>query len=162
MIYLIRHGLDDERYVGGYSDISLIEEGIFQIIRARDYILKEKLPITKIYSSDIKRAKETTNIINEYLNRRVIYLKTLREQDKGLLTGLEKNKAYKLYPEYKNLNDVNKCYPQGESLTDLYNRVLKLLKQIPDDNILLVTHRGVINMFYYILVLLLIPTTLHR
>ena len=27
MIYLLRHGLDDESYIGGYSDVSLIPEG---------------------------------------------------------------------------------------------------------------------------------------
>ena len=31
MIYLMRHGLDDERYVGGFSDVSLIDEGIEQV-----------------------------------------------------------------------------------------------------------------------------------
>lgn len=151
MIYLIRHGLDDERYIGGYSDVSLIDEGISQVMRARDYIVKEQLPITKIYSSDIKRARETASIINDSLKKEVIYLSTLREQDKGLLTGLEKNKAYSLYPEYKDLEDINKRYPEGESLRDLYNRVLKELRNFDDDNVLLVTHRGVINMIYYIL-----------
>ena len=31
MIYLIRHGLDDEAYIGGWSDVDLISEGIEQV-----------------------------------------------------------------------------------------------------------------------------------
>jgi len=151
MIYLVRHGLDDEKFIGGYSDISLIEEGINQINDVRDYIIKNQLPINKIYSSDIIRAKETANIINETLKKEIIYTTILREQDKGLLTGLEKTVAYTKYPEYKDLIDVTQKYPNGESLKDLYERVKKLLTTIIDNNQLLVTHRGVINMIYYIL-----------
>ena len=28
MIYLMRHGQDDENYIGGWSDVSLLSEGI--------------------------------------------------------------------------------------------------------------------------------------
>lgn len=151
MIYLVRHGLDDERYIGGYSNVSLIKEGIEQIEKSRDYILDNKLPIKQIYSSDITRAVETTEIINSKLNKPITYLSSLREQDKGLLTGLEKENAYNLYPDFKNLTNPQIRYPEGESLEDLYKRILLLLKKLPKDDALLVTHRGVINMIYYIL-----------
>ena len=42
-------------------------------------------------------------------------------------------------------------YPNGESMLDLYIRMKIFLDNFKDDNVLLVTHRGVINMFYYIL-----------
>ena len=32
MIYLMRHGKDDERYVGGYSDVDLTREGQRQVL----------------------------------------------------------------------------------------------------------------------------------
>ena len=57
MIYLSRHGLDDERYVGGYSDVSLTKEGIKQV-KLIIPKLKE-LNIKSIYTSDITRAIET-------------------------------------------------------------------------------------------------------
>jgi len=151
MIYLVRHGLDDERYIGGYSDVSLIQEGIEQVEKTRDYIQKNELLFKRIYSSDIKRAKETTSIINEKFNKEVIYLKELREQDKGLLTGLEKELAYQQYKEFKNVIDIKTRYPNGESLQDLYNRVNQFLRNLTEDDLLFVTHRGVINMIYYIL-----------
>ena len=31
MIYFLRHGLDDERYVGGYSNVGLTKEGIIGV-----------------------------------------------------------------------------------------------------------------------------------
>ena len=149
MIYLLRHGLDDESYIGGYSNISLLEEGKRQVVRARDFIVNNKLLIHKIYSSDVKRALETTSIINKKLNLNIITSSGLRELDKGLLTGMKKDVAYKKYPEYENLNDINIRYPNGESMQDLYNRVVTYIKDFDDDNCLLVTHRGVINMLYY-------------
>lgn len=152
MIYLIRHGLDDERYVGGYSDISLTEEGIRQI---KNVIPKIKeLPINKIYTSDIKRAIETTNIINNELDIQIIKDKNLRELDKGLLNGKRKDLLTK--EEFDNLhtNNINERISNGEAMTDLYNRVKDLLlnNYFDDkDNSLLVTHRGFINMLYFIL-----------
>ena len=149
MIYLLRHGLDDESYIGGYSSISLLDEGIKQVERARDFIEANNLNIKKIYSSDVKRACETCDIINKSLNLEVVYLKELRELDKGLLTGLKKDIAYTKYPDYKGLDDVDIRYPEGESMRDLYNRVTKFISDFSDDDCLLVTHRGVINMLYY-------------
>ena len=151
MIYLVRHGLDDERYIGGYSNISLIKEGIEQIKNTRDYIINNQLNINKIYSSDVKRAQETTKIINEKLNKPVTYLSELREQDKGLLTGMDKKVAYDIYPNFKNVTNPKTRYPSGESLEDLYNRIYIFLEKLPKEDLLLVTHRGVINMIYYIL-----------
>ena len=39
MIYLVRHGLDDENYIGGWSDVDLIDEGIKQIESTREFII---------------------------------------------------------------------------------------------------------------------------
>lgn len=149
MIYLLRHGLDDENYIGGYSDVKLIPEGIEQVKKARDFIIREDLYIEKIYSSDIVRAMQTADIIREKIERQLIYDQGLRELDKGSLTGMDKNEAYKLYPEYKNLKDISKKYPNGESMQDLFDRVIDYIENFSDDNCLLITHRGFINMIYY-------------
>lgn len=149
MIYLLRHGLDDEGYIGGYSDVSLTPEGRNQVLKARDFILEHNFNIKKIYSSDVRRARETTDIINEKLGLEVCYLSEIRELDKGLLTGLKKTEAYKKFPDYMDFSDVTIRYPNGESMQDLYDRVVDYMSKFSDDNCLLVTHRGVINMLYY-------------
>ena len=151
MIYLLRHGLDDEDYIGGYSSATLVPTGIKQVIDARKFIESNKLDIRMIYTSDIARALETTEIVNKNLKLDYIIENNLRELDKGDLTGLKKDLAYKHYPEYKSVSDIYKKYPNGEAMIDLYKRVKSYLENINFDNTLLVTHRGVINMIYYIL-----------
>lgn len=150
MIYLLRHGLDDEQYIGGWSDVDLIKEGYEQVREA--CLLLEKLPIKKILSSDIKRARTTASIVSQYLNIPVEYSSNLRELDKGLLTGVRKDKVDALYQEYLEDIDIFKKYPNGESMMDLYERIKKLLVKIDClDSVLIVTHRGVINMIYFLM-----------
>ena len=95
MIYLVRHGLDDENYIGGYSDITLIEEGIKQANVAGLWLKENIKGIKKVYTSDVKRALQTSKIINNYLNIDIYLKKELRELDKGLLNGMNKEKAKK-------------------------------------------------------------------
>lgn len=152
MIYLIRHGLDDERFIGGYSNVGLIDEGIKQMNETGIW-LKEKIKdVNKIYTSDIKRAIQSAEIINSYLNLKIEITDILRELDKGLLNGLDKEIAKISYPDYIKVNNINIKYPDGESMLDLYNRIKKLLDTINNyDNSLIITHRGVINMIYILL-----------
>ena len=151
MIYLVRHGLHDEGFIGGYSDVGLTDIGVKQINDVGKWLLQYDFDIRKIYSSDIKRALQSAEIICKYLNLDIFIDVGLREQDKGFLNGMRREDALILYPEYVKLDDVNVRYPDGESLWDLYIRVKKLLKNISIyDYSLIVTHRGVINILYYL------------
>ena len=38
MIYLLRHGLDDENYIGGWSEVDVINEGKMQIYDAAQFL----------------------------------------------------------------------------------------------------------------------------
>ena len=96
--------------------------------------------------------KTTAQIVSQYLNVPVEYSDKFRELNKGLLTGMEREKAQQLYPKYMGKVAINDSYPGGESMMDMYERVGVLLKEIEDwDKVLIVTHRGVINMIYFIL-----------
>ena len=149
MIYLLRHGLDDESKIGGWSDVGLTKEGIKQIKKAKNFIT-ENISFRDIVSSDIKRASETAKIINEDFNKKIIYTSLLREQNKGDYNGLPKM-VLKDDTFLKDLT-IYDTFPNGESLLDLYFRIERLMLVIDtwDDN-LLITHRGVINMIYYLL-----------
>ena len=68
MIYLVRHGLDDESYVGGHSDIDLVDEGIIEVKELGIWLKQQDFDVNRIYTSDIKRAVSTSNIINSYLD----------------------------------------------------------------------------------------------
>ena len=150
MIYLMRHGLDDENYIGGYSNVELVDEGIKQVEKSTNVI--KNLKINKIVCSDVLRAKQTADIVNSMLKLPIITDTKLRELDKGLLNGMEKEIAKDNYPYCFGKLSIYDKYPNGEAMIDLYNRIKILLNEIIKyDESLIVTHRGVINMIYYLL-----------
>ena len=152
MIYLMRHGQDDESYIGGWSDVSLIQKGVHEVNLTGEWI-KDNLNISSIQCSDVKRALETANIISDILGLPYELNNNLREQNKGDLNGVLRTNLSSSDLVYTSSKSVDMVYPNGESLRDLYNRMKMYLNQIMlmDDNTLLITHRGVINMIYYIL-----------
>lgn len=151
MIYLMRHGQDDEKYIGGWSDVSLIPEGKKEIILSSLW-LKENLNIKRIVSSDILRARETAKIASSILEIPIAFSKDLREQNKGILNGMELELAKRNYPDLVDVK-IDTVYPMGESLNNLYQRIENYLEKILtlEDDTLIITHRGVINMIYYLL-----------
>lgn len=152
MIYLLRHALDDERYVGSWSDIGILESERKKVERMGIYI-RDNLPIKKIISSDIVRAKETAEIIGSKLALPITLDENLREQNKGLLTGRLKETLTEEERILIENQQIDTKFPDGETLLDVYKRIKKYLDTINSypDNSLVVTHRGVINMLYYIL-----------
>ena len=150
MIYFLRHGLDDENYIGGWSNVSLTKEGILEVRKVSERI--KDFPIKKIISSDVLRARETSEIVSSILDVPVAYTDKLRELNKGILNGMDKSYAQSKYGEYLQTKDVKKRFPEGESLLDLYQRIKVYLDEIlKEDDTLFITHRGVINMIYFIL-----------
>ncbi len=152
VIYLMRHGLDNESFVGGWSSGGLTDEGKLQVGKSADFIVQNIKDINTIYHSGLNRTIETTSIINEKLKLPVFELSDIRELNKGILNGMEVNLAKNLYPNYFPNPLITDRYPNGESLQDLYDRVAQFLNNIDNyDHSLLVTHRGFINMIYFIL-----------
>lgn len=153
MVYLMRHGQDDETYVGGWSSVDLIPEGREEVQETALWI-KEHLSIQKIVCSDVKRALETAKIISSILGIPYETDEHLREQNKGLLNGVPKEKAYHEYPGFTDDEiSVDTVFPEGESLRNLYERIKQYLNTLlcAEDDTLFITHRGVINMIYFVL-----------
>lgn len=152
MIYILRHGLDDERFIGGWSDVELTEEGKKQVKRTIDFMKKHQIIFDRIYSSDIKRAVETAELVSDAYHIPIELQPCLRELDKGLLTGMLKEQAEELYPEYIENVGIYTSYPKGESMLALYKRQKEVLEWILGlERCLIVTHRGPINMYYFYL-----------
>lgn len=161
-IYLARHGKDEDGYRGGWSMRGLTETGKIQAKSLADHLSNEKSKynIKTIFSSDLKRAKETALPVSEKLGLRIEYLEELREMNNGDLAGIPNDIANERYPSlYFNSLAMNESYPNGESPNEFYRRINKLLVQLIKDaeagviesNILLITHGGVINIIYYII-----------
>lgn len=150
MIYFLRHGLDDENFIGGWSSVGLTKEGIEQVQKTIAFMQKNKIMLEKIYSSDIKRALETAYLVKETYRVPMLLEPRLRELDKGLLTGMPKVQAEILYPDYIENVSIDTKYPNGESMLDLYKRQKEVLEWIMGlENCLFITHRGPINMYYF-------------
>ncbi len=156
-LYFIRHGKDDERYRGGWSDLGLIEEGEKQASQLA-YFLKEnqqEYPISKIISSDLKRAVQTAKAIQKQLNVPMILSENWREINNGDLAGMLNSVASEKYPGlFFNTLRMDECYPNGESPINFFNRIkdtfYELLKKQTNDKVAIVTHSGVINVIYHI------------
>ena len=153
MIYLMRHGRDDEEFLGGWSDNELTEDGVFQVKNAALYMLKSNIKINKIVCSPIKRAYDSAVIVGDLLGvKDIIVDERLKEQNKGKLNGMNKKEANIKYPEYL-IDSVETIYPEGESLKMLNDRIVDNIELFSEaeDGTLFITHRGVINSIYYYL-----------
>ena len=152
MIYLIRHGADDNTRLGGWSDARLSPLGIEQAQKASEVIAQGSFNICRIYSSDLPRARETAEIIAEKLGLPVIYIKAFRETNNGDLAGLIIEEAKERYPGlFWRTLDWEQAYPNGESPDQFFNRIrnawqsFKREERAKAGNALLVTHGGVID-----------------
>lgn len=161
-IYLVRHGDDDERYRGGWSQLPLIPEGIEKAKKLSNYLIseqkqsEEKIVIDRIISSDLKRARMTADIINEKLKVEIKYDKRIRENNNGIFAGMLNEEAIKNYPNvfFSNLKYDEK-FPDGESPKEFFHRIrnafFQIIKENKDvENLMIVTHAGVISIIYHI------------
>src|SRR6056297_2934936 len=85
-LILIRHGESEANKKGRnqgeggfWSDTPLSEKGNEQAEQVSQRLKTEK--IDYIFSSDLKRAKETANKINKHHNKKIIFDKRIREKN---------------------------------------------------------------------------------
>ncbi len=141
MIYFVRHGQTQWNKLGimqGHKDIELNEEG-----KRQAEIVKEKLSNVKfdvVFSSPLKRAKETAEII---CDNNIIIDNRLIERFNGELEGKCKNEI-KVYPDFNNPNDTRFGIEPLNSFKQRINDFLDdITKKYKNKNILVVTHAGV-------------------
>lgn len=159
-IYLIRHGQTDfnlNDLIQGWSDNPLNENGIRQAIEIANKIKYIRFDV--IYSSDLKRAIQTAEIIKQHLDYdvKIVLEPKLREQNMGDWEG---KKTPNVIENYKELflqikSDPFKYNPpNGEKFIDVVNRVHTFLTELKDkdyDNVLIVGHQIVNGIIYVIL-----------
>ena len=152
-LLLVRHGeteLKSSERLWGRTDVKLDTLGLKQAERLRDRLAEEK--IDTIYSSNLKRALVTAEIIASKHQLAVITCAELREFNYGKIEGLTHEQIKQLYPEfYKSLMErsPNIRFPGGESVYQLNNRVNQFLgrlkKHTPEQTILIVAHFGLLR-----------------
>ena len=148
-LYLVRHGQTDwnkEKRLQGQEDIPLNDFG--RHLAKETGIGLRNVRFNLWFSSDLKRAAETAEIVN-YLDLPIKLDKKLEEIDFGIFEGLSYKEILEKYPaEAKKSQEEWKTfdYITGESLEVLQRRAVEFVESLDKtkDN-LVVTHWGVIN-----------------
>lgn len=152
-IYIIRHGETSKDRVfnfDGYPDGELTKTGLTQAHLTGKHL--SKVQFNAIYSSDLKRAVQTAEIISSYQqDLHVAIDKKIREIHMGVFHTSSEDQIRKEHPEFYNeflKKDTDFRYPKGESGEEVLIRTLSFLKSIKFkelDNICIVCHGGVIR-----------------
>ena len=163
-LYFVRHG---ESEANTLHVISNRESpfGLTDLGRQQVHTLATNLcdvPVTAIYSSPVRRARETAEILAASFDRTVQVTEALREYDCGILEERSDEVSWKLHREIsedwiRNHNYLRK--PEGgESFLDIQNRFIPFIERLTihglekEDQIVLVGHGG---LFHLMLPLLL-------
>ena len=149
IIYLTRHGETEwniEKRLQGRGDSPLTKDGIQRAKELRDRI--KNIDIDVIYSSPIKRALNTANILRGNKNIDIVTDDRLMEMCFGDYEGKKIDIIQKENPNWDikliMQGNVEICAPNGENLKEVRERISKLMNKIIAENIgksiLIVTH----------------------
>jgi broad specificity phosphatase PhoE len=161
-VFLIRHGQPEQhcgKIILGQYDTPLSEPGKDEAGSAAEKLMSEDARVKRIYSSDLKRAMQTAEIIAEKLGDvPIIPVIPFREMSMGLWDGeLIEDIKTKFPEEYAKRGEDIRNYkiPGGENFFDLDSRVMRefrriLSEEFPDvkedpGDLVIVAHVGVIS-----------------
>lgn len=135
-LILLRHlqsQWNKENRFTGWTDVPLSKEGIESAKEVAGEIAGFK--IDKVYTSPLIRNRETVSLILENLGKKdlpVVIDKALDERHYGKLQGLNKDEVKKKYGEEQVQlwrRSWDQAPPEGESLKDVFNRVVPFYKE---------------------------------
>ena len=155
--YLFRHGQTNwnlEKRCQGHTDIPLNDKGIKE---AKELSIKlDRIPLEVIYSSDLKRAVQTAEVLSVKKKIPLLLSKNLREFCLGSAEGkshddLVSTYGIELWENFLSINceKTDISYPGGESRQQVLKRTLKILNTIACEssyqNIGIATHGGTLR-----------------
>jgi probable phosphoglycerate mutase len=153
---LVRHGetaWNAEGRVQGQLDIPLSATGLAQARALAGVLGREQFDA--IYSSDLSRARQTAQPTADVLKQQIVLDVRLRERHYGVFQGMTYAEAKESIPEgYERFKAKDPAYgfENGEALAAFHGRALGfvtlLTKRHEGENILVVTHGGVLEMVY--------------
>ncbi|HRS22375.1 MAG TPA: histidine phosphatase family protein, partial [Clostridia bacterium] len=147
-LYLVRHGETEWNKNGkvqGRTDTELSPEGVMQAELLARRLAGEDINV--IYSSSLRRALKTAEIIAEYKQCEIIKSDKYHEICFGPWEGMTINEIKEKYSEHYRAyreDPVNFKLPGAETLIDLtertYGAVMDIVSRHTGSNILLVSH----------------------
>ena len=138
-LIFIRHGQSEanlQNRFAGHTDVPLTDLGKSQAKKAAEYIIKHE-KIDKIYSSDLQRAHNTAVPVSELTGIPINDVKELREICAGIWEGRLANEIEIEYEqEFRTWRKdyANARLPGGESVQEVYERVVPFVKKIAKEN----------------------------
>ena len=150
-ILLARHGQSDwnaAKRWQGHADRPLTEAG-----RAQAQALAErvaKIALDAVYSSDLRRARDTAAVVAESQGLEVQELPELREVDVGSWSGLTREEAEARFPEsFRRWLNGGEGWDDGETYAQLSERILPavlgIARRHSEGRVLVVAHGGSIR-----------------
>jgi len=133
LLVLVRHGESEwnkKNLFTGWRDVDLTAQGVAEARAAGKKLKAQGLAFDVAYTSALKRAQKTLDLMLEELgqtNIPVVKDQALNERDYGELVGLDKDDARKRWGEEQVLKwrrSYDIAPPGGESLKDTAARVL--------------------------------------
>ncbi len=147
-VFITRHGKTDWNNLKkcqGTIDTELNNEGIEQAEQAAEYLHKNQISLDYIFSSPLKRAKKTAEVIASAFNIPVITDKRLTERNFGKFEGMRLSDF-----EFDKIWFYNSTTPVGneELMKSCFDRAYSFLDELSEteiytnSKILIVTHFG--------------------
>ncbi len=137
LLVLVRHGQSEwnlKNLFTGWKDVDLTEQGVGEARAAGRKLKAQGLTFDCAYTSSLKRAQRTLDLILEEMGQKVPIVRdqALNERDYGDLVGLNKDDARKKWGEEQVLiwrRSYDVPPPGGESLKDTVARALPYFVQ---------------------------------
>ena len=150
-ILLARHGETDWNREGrfqGWADPPLNRTGLDQAVELSVRVMAEDL--TAVYSSPLRRALETAEVVAASHGLEPVTVNGLREVDVGSWSGLTRTEIEERFPdEYARWLDYEQGWQDGETYDAMAERVLTVLLELASaangQRLLAVTHGGPIR-----------------
>lgn len=150
-LLVMRHGQSEADILGvheGRADYPLTAMGLEQAGRAARWIAG-RYPVNAVWSSPLQRALATARLVAAATGAPLTVERELREHDNGLLAGLSREEATRLYPRVEGLPPHRAAWGQEPPLAfraraeELFARLLH--ENDPDDTVVVVSHGGTID-----------------
>jgi len=158
-LLLVRHGEsigNAEGRAQGHADYELSAKGRAQAERLRERFQAYGFKPTHVYSSPLRRAAETAEILSASWDAPLVHWDDLKEYDLGILTGLTKEEFQEKYPDVDLVLERSWRFAGlegAEPLTERRTRGRRVVDAVldrrgNDDVVVVVCHAGILQQIF--------------